>query len=75
MAAIAEHPPSMSGRHSLKIYSVAQDQTGPPSFTFYVNRSDMVHFTYRRYLENAIRRAYEFKGSPLKMRFKGRSRE
>ena len=75
MTAIAEHPPSMSGRHSLKIYSVAQDQTGPPSFTFYVNRSDMVHFSYRRYLENALRRAYEFKGSPLKMRFKGRSRE
>ena len=71
MNAVAEHPPSPTGRRSLKIYSVAQDQTGPPSFTFYVNRSDMVHFSYRRYLENALRTAYEFKGSPLKMRFKG----
>ncbi len=75
MTAVSEHPPSMSGRHSLKIYSVAQDRTGPPSFTFYVNRADMVHFSYRRYLENALRRAYEFRGSPLKIRFKGRSRQ
>ena len=72
MTAVAEHPPALSGRRSLKIYSVAQDATGPPSFTFYVNHSDMVHFSYRRYLENAIRAAYEFRGSPLRMRFKGR---
>ena len=70
--AVAQNPPSASGRRSLKIYSVAQDATGPPSFTFYVNRSDMVHFSYRRYLENTLREAYGFKGSPLKMRFKGR---
>ena len=72
MDAVAEHPPSPTGRRSLKVYGVTQDQTGPPSFTFYVNRSDMVHFAYRRYLENRIRAAYDFKGSPLRMRFKGR---
>jgi GTP-binding protein len=72
MNAVADNPPSPSGRRSLKIYSVAQDGTGPPSFTFYVNRSDMVHFSYRRYLENSLRATYDFKGSPLRMRFKGR---
>ena len=72
MNAVAEHPPATSGRRSLKIYSVAQDKSGPPSFTFYVNRSDMVHFSYQRYLENTLREAYEFRGSPLRMRFKGR---
>ena len=72
MGAVASHPPSLSGRRSLKIYSVAQDNTGPPSFTFFVNYSDMVHFSYKRYLENAIRAAYDFHGSPLRMRFKGR---
>ena len=72
MNAVAEHPPSPTGRHSLKIYGVAQDKTAPPSFTFYVNRSEMVHFSYRRYLENTLRGAYEFRGSPLRMRFKGR---
>ncbi len=72
MSAVAEHPPSVARKGSLKIYSVAQDNTGPPSFTFYVNRSDMVHFSYARYLENKLREAFEFKGSPLRMRFKGR---
>ena len=72
MTAVANHPPSLSGRHSLKIYSVSQDATSPPSFTFYVNRSDLVHFSYVRYLENSIRDAYEFRGSPLRIRFKGR---
>ena len=72
MSAVAEHPPSVARKGSLKIYSVSQDNTGPPSFTFYVNRSDMVHFSYARYLENKLREAFEFKGSPLRMRFKGR---
>lgn len=69
--AVASHPPSFSGRKTLKIFGVSQDRTRPPSFTFYVNRSDMVHFSYQRYLENRIREAYGFEGSPLKMRFKG----
>ena len=74
MNAIAANPPPSSGRHSVKIFSVAQDQTGPPSFTFYVNRPDMVHFSYQRYLENALRARYQFNGSPLRMRFRGRGK-
>ena len=75
LEAVAAHPPATSGRHALKVYGVAQDEAGPPSFTFYVNRSDMVHFSYKRYLENALREAYGFEGSPLRMRFKGRGEE
>ncbi|MCI0841330.1 MAG: ribosome biogenesis GTPase Der [Chloroflexi bacterium] len=75
MTAVAEHPPSQSGRRSLKIYGVTMDKTGPPSFTFYVNSAEMVHFSYARYLENTIRGAYEFRGSPLRMRFKGRGEQ
>ena len=70
--AVAQTPPPTAGRHAFKVYGVTQDQTGPPSFTFYVNRSDMVHFSYKRYLENTLRQAYGFQGTPLKMRFKGR---
>ena len=73
--AVAARPPPAPGRRSLKIYGVAQDRSGPPSFTFYVNRSDMVHFSYKRYLENTLRGAYGFEGSPLKMRFKGRGEQ
>lgn len=70
--AVADHPPASNSRHGLKIYGVTQDGFGPPGFTFYVNRSDLVHFSYRRYLENIIRKTYGFDGTPLKMRFKGR---
>ncbi len=72
MSAIAEHPPPGLRGRSLKIYSVAQERVAPPSFTFFVNRADSVHFSYERYLENRIRQAYDFHGSPLKIRFKGR---
>jgi GTP-binding protein len=72
MEAVARHPPATAGRRALKIYGVTQDAAGPPSFTFYVNRSDAVHFSYGRYLENAIRSKFGFEGSPLRMRFIGR---
>ena len=72
LTAVARHPPATAGRNAVKIYGVTQDQAGPPSFTFYVNRSDMVHFSYKRYLENTLRGEYGFEGSPLRMRFKGR---
>ena len=71
LSAVAAHPPA-TGRRRLKLYGVTQDQSQPPSFTFYVNNSDMVHFSYRRYLENALRSAYGFEGAPLRMRFKSR---
>ena len=73
--AVAAHPPALSGRSAAKIYSVSQDSTAPPSFTFYVNRADMIHFGYQRYLENALRAAYGFAGSPLRMRFKRRGQK
>ena len=69
--AVAAHPPP-TGRRRLKFYGVTQDNSQPPSFTFYVNNSDMVHFAYRRYLENALRGAYGFEGAPLRMRFRSR---
>lgn len=72
MSAIAEHPPTGIKGRTLKIYSVSQEEVAPPSFTFFVNRSDSIHFSYERFLENRLRRAYSFRGSPLRMRFKGR---
>ncbi len=73
--AVADHPPSSNPRHGLKVYGVTQDSTGPPGFTIYVNRADLVHFSYRRYLENAIRDTYGFEGTPLRMRFRGRGEQ
>lgn len=72
MNAVAEHPPVAQKGRSLRIYNVSQDQAGPPTFTFYVNHSDTLHFSYQRYLENRLREVYDFRGSPLKMRFRSR---
>jgi GTP-binding protein len=72
MNAVAEHPPVAQKGRSLRIYNVSQDEAGPPTFTFYVNHSDTLHFSYQRYLENRLREVYDFRGSPLKMRFKSR---
>ena len=72
MNAVAEHSPVAQKGRSLRIYNVSQDQAGPPTFTFYVNHSDTLHFSYQRYLENRLREVYDFHGSPLKMRFRRR---
>ena len=72
MNAVTEHPPVAQKGRSLRIYNVSQDQAGPPTFTFYVNHSDTLHFSYQRYLENRLREVYDFHGSPLKMRFRSR---
>ena len=71
MSAVAEHPPATKGKRELKIYSAVQDGSKPPSFTFFVNHSDMIHFSYQRYLENILRNNFGFEGSPLRVRFKG----
>ena len=59
------------GRRGLKLYSAMQDTTMPPSFTFFVNHTDMIHFSYRRYLENKLREEYTFEGAPIRFRFRG----
>ena len=67
-----KHPaPSKSGRH-LKIYYATQVRNDPPTFMIFVNDSDLVHFTYKRYLENCIRNEYRFLGTPIRLVFKNR---
>ncbi len=71
LSAVAENPPPSGGRRVLKLYSAMQDTTMPPSFTFFVNHTDMIHFSYRRYLENKLREEYTFEGAPIRFRFRG----
>lgn len=73
--ALARHaPPSKRGKR-LKIYYASQPGTDPPTFVFHVNDPDLVHFSYERYLENRLREAYEFPGTPLRLVFRARSRQ
>jgi len=70
--ALARHaPPSKRGKR-LKIYYVSQPGVDPPTFVFHVNDPDLVHFSYERYLENRLRAAYEFPGTPLRLIFRRR---
>lgn len=59
-------PPSYNGKR-LKITYSTQTGINPPTFVFFVNESNLLHFSYKRYLENCIRRAYDFSGTPIKL--------
>lgn len=73
--AVALHEaPSYKGKR-LKIYFVSQTGTMPPKFTFRVNNKGLVHFSYERYLENKIREAFDFSGTPILIQFKNRNDE
>ncbi|MBI4298892.1 MAG: ribosome biogenesis GTPase Der [Chloroflexi bacterium] len=75
MGAISQHLPPASGRRHMKIYRVKQIAKGPPTFAFYVNDPRLIHFSYQRYLENSLRKAFGFHGTHLKLLFKGRGEE
>lgn len=63
-AVAMNQPPSDKGVR-LKIYYGTQVQVKPPVFVLYVNRKDLLHFSYERYLENRIRQEYGFVGTPI----------
>ena len=58
-------PPTDKGRR-LKIYYMTQASTRPPTFVFFVNRADLFHFSYQRYLENQIRSIFGLDGTPIR---------
>jgi len=67
-------PPSKGGRH-LRLYYGTQVDTSPPTFVIFVNDSDLVHFSYERYLENRIRAHYPFTGTPIRIFFRAHRSE
>jgi GTPase len=71
---LTRHGPSRSGTKELKISSLTQAGTDPPTFVFSVNDPEIVHFSYRRYLENSLRQEYGYYGSPILITFRKKSR-
>jgi GTP-binding protein len=69
-----QSPPTKAGKR-LNIYYATQPRTDPPTFVFHVNDTALVHFSYERYLENQLRAAYGFLGTPLRFSFRERKRE
>lgn len=65
--AVARNPaPSDKGKR-LRIYYATQVATRPPTFVVFVNEPEMMHFSYTRFLENRIREAFDFEGTPIKI--------
>ena len=64
-AVALQQPPSDKGRR-LKIFYITQASVKPPAFVIFVNDKKLMHFSYTRYIENKIREAFGFTGTPLK---------
>ncbi len=65
-------PPSKNGKR-LKIIFGKQVAVCPPTFNIYCNDSSLIENSYIRYLENSLRRAFDFKGTPIKIQFKNKN--
>jgi GTPase len=70
-AVLMKEPPVI-GLKRLKIYYVTQVDTKPPTFVFFINDSNTIHFSYERYLENQLRDSFDFKGTGIKLVFRER---
>lgn len=73
-AIVAVEPPSHNGK-KLKVYYVTQSGVCPPTFVFFVNDAKLMHFSYQRYLENTLRKTFEFKGTPIRLVVRNRKEE
>lgn len=67
-------PPSDKGRR-LKIYYMTQPSTKPPTFVVFVNRAELFHFSYQRYIENQIRQTFGLEGTPVRFIVRERNRD
>jgi GTP-binding protein len=70
--AVAANPPPSPGRRPLRIKYGTQAEVRPPTFVFFANDASLIHFSYRRYLENFFRRRFGFEGTAIKFEFRSR---
>ncbi|MDQ0188488.1 ribosome biogenesis GTPase Der [Alicyclobacillus cycloheptanicus] len=71
-AILSVPPPSDKGR-KLRIYYATQVSVKPPTFAVFVNQPELMHFSYERYLENQLRGAFGFEGTPIRLLTRQRS--
>jgi GTP-binding protein len=70
--AVMAHNRPRNKYKQLKVFYATQAEVNPPTFVFFTNDARLVHFSYRRYLENKLRQAFGFSGTPLRLTFKTR---
>ena len=73
-AVALQQPPSDKGKR-LRLYYITQVSVKPPTFVIFVNDKELMHFSYTRYIENRIREAFGFKGTPLRFIIRERKGE
>ena len=73
-AVAMQQPPTDKGKR-LRLYYITQVSVKPPTFVIFVNYKELMHFSYTRYIENKIREAFGFKGTPLKFIIRERGEE
>ncbi len=73
-AQISLQPPMTGGRR-LKIFYATQQDVCPPTFLLFVNDESLMHFAYERYLENQLRKAFDFTGTPIRLSLRERKKE
>lgn len=73
--AVSQHAPPGKAGVRVKFFYATQVSVAPPTFVFFVNKPEWVHFSYQRYLENQIRAAHPFPGTPIKLIFRPRSED
>jgi GTP-binding protein len=64
---LAHHPPPPQSGHSVRLYYLTQAQVEPPTFIAMTNHPDYVHFSYKRYLANQLRKRFAFEGVPVRV--------
>jgi len=69
---IEKHPPPKTGRGRLKFLYATQTRTRPPSFVIFVNKPEIVHFSYERFLMNQLRESFELPSTPIRITFRRR---
>jgi GTP-binding protein len=70
--AVTTNPPPSPGRKPIRIKYGTQASVRPPTFVFFANDASLLHFSYRRYLENVLRRKFGFEGTAIKLEFRSR---
>ena len=73
--AVAINPPPTEKGKRLKILYVTQVKIKPPTFVIFVNEPEIMHFSYQRYLENKLREAFGFEGTPIQMIIRGKNED
>lgn len=68
------HLPGLFRNRTVKFYYITQTSVKPPTFTLFTNYPEGIHFSYERYLENKLREAFGFEGTPIRLQFRKRGK-